>query len=340
MSETVHDEERREQALFVVRHALSSHRDALSVVVENFHEANATHFDGHLVVPHYRIGRTAPRSLAHFSPVTGYGARVEVTFSAGLLTEPNPAWVQNPWPAPGVDRFVTDLQRRLMVRQFVLEVRGADERGYRGYGPLFTEEANRIGEALGLDHVVEHRRGGNEYLAANWPHCVRPDDYYLDDLTAAAEDMARGTRNAGRVTPAPPGLGEFELIQALLHRGRIERAREVVDRHVEWLRSLRERKVRRRNSRIERGLLDVDGETELGFVGFDRAWLDPNFGAVRHMAEAARERRDFSVLPILADALEEAGCDDPRILRHLRAPIEHTRHCWVLRRLTELTHTL
>ena len=38
----------------------------------------------------------------------------------------------------------------------------------------------------------------------------------------------------------------------------------------------------------------------------------------------------FDRLPILADALEEAGCDDPAMLSHLRGPGPHCRGCWVL----------
>jgi hypothetical protein len=35
-------------------------------------------------------------------------------------------------------------------------------------------------------------------------------------------------------------------------------------------------------------------------------------------------------LPILADALEEAGCDDPIVLGHCRECVRHFPHCWVL----------
>jgi len=35
-------------------------------------------------------------------------------------------------------------------------------------------------------------------------------------------------------------------------------------------------------------------------------------------------------LPILADALEEAGCDDVDVLAHLRGPGPHARGCWAL----------
>jgi hypothetical protein len=35
-------------------------------------------------------------------------------------------------------------------------------------------------------------------------------------------------------------------------------------------------------------------------------------------------------LAILSDALEEAGCNDERILDHLRSPVTHWRGCWAL----------
>ncbi len=40
--------------------------------------------------------------------------------------------------------------------------------------------------------------------------------------------------------------------------------------------------------------------------------------------------RAFDRLPILADALEEAGCDHPDVLAHCRGPGPHARGCWVV----------
>ena len=40
--------------------------------------------------------------------------------------------------------------------------------------------------------------------------------------------------------------------------------------------------------------------------------------------------RAFDRLPIMADALEEAGCDDVDILDHCRAPGLHVHGCWVV----------
>ena len=42
------------------------------------------------------------------------------------------------------------------------------------------------------------------------------------------------------------------------------------------------------------------------------------------------ESRDFSAMPILADALQDARCDSDDILNHCRDPKQvHVRGCWV-----------
>jgi hypothetical protein len=35
-------------------------------------------------------------------------------------------------------------------------------------------------------------------------------------------------------------------------------------------------------------------------------------------------------MPILGDALEDAGCSDAEILEHRRSATEHVRGCWVV----------
>ena len=59
----------------------------------------------------------------------------------------------------------------------------------------------------------------------------------------------------------------------------------------------------------------------------DPGWLTPT---VRAIASALYSDRAFDRLPILADALEEAGCTDADILLHCRRPGEHVRGCWVV----------
>lgn len=49
------------------------------------------------------------------------------------------------------------------------------------------------------------------------------------------------------------------------------------------------------------------------------------------MANQMYETRDFSATPILADALEEVGCDSADVLEHCRdSKTAHTRGCWVI----------
>jgi len=59
-------------------------------------------------------------------------------------------------------------------------------------------------------------------------------------------------------------------------------------------------------------------------------WLVWNEATIPWLAQAIYEEQAFDRLPILADALEEAGCDRPEWLEHLRGPGPHRRGCWVL----------
>jgi hypothetical protein len=60
------------------------------------------------------------------------------------------------------------------------------------------------------------------------------------------------------------------------------------------------------------------------------AWLRWHDGCVGTMARTIYEERRFEEMPILADALEEAGCDDEEILWHCRVDTQHARGCWLL----------
>jgi hypothetical protein len=68
-------------------------------------------------------------------------------------------------------------------------------------------------------------------------------------------------------------------------------------------------------------------------VSINAAWLTWNDGTVQKIAQAIYDDRAFDRLPILADALEEAGCTDADILNHCRQPVEHVRGCWVVDRI-------
>jgi hypothetical protein len=62
-------------------------------------------------------------------------------------------------------------------------------------------------------------------------------------------------------------------------------------------------------------------------VAIDPSWLTSD---VRTLAEGIYQDRAFDRMPILADALQDAGCDNEDILNHCRGDGPHVRGCWVV----------
>jgi hypothetical protein len=70
----------------------------------------------------------------------------------------------------------------------------------------------------------------------------------------------------------------------------------------------------------------------LGPLDYRPVVLDPNWltSTVTALARQVYESGDFSPMPILADALQDAGCDSPDVLDHCRGPGPHVRGCWAV----------
>jgi hypothetical protein len=73
-------------------------------------------------------------------------------------------------------------------------------------------------------------------------------------------------------------------------------------------------------------LCDIFGEPHLP-LPIPTGWLT---STVRGLATAIYAERAFDRLPILADALEDAGCDNADVLAHCRGDGPHVRGCWVV----------
>jgi hypothetical protein len=63
---------------------------------------------------------------------------------------------------------------------------------------------------------------------------------------------------------------------------------------------------------------------------FDPAWRTTNDRAVLHLAQTIYDERRWEDLPLLADALEDAGCNESEVLVHCRQPGSHFRGCWLV----------
>jgi hypothetical protein len=63
---------------------------------------------------------------------------------------------------------------------------------------------------------------------------------------------------------------------------------------------------------------------------FRDAWRRWNGETVRRIAQGIYEDRTFGLMPILHDALLDAGCDEEELLAHCRHERSHVRGCWVI----------
>ncbi|VTR96472.1 Uncharacterized protein (Fragment) OS=uncultured bacterium PE=4 SV=1 [Gemmata massiliana] len=62
-------------------------------------------------------------------------------------------------------------------------------------------------------------------------------------------------------------------------------------------------------------------------VPFSPSWRTSTVVA---LAAQMYESRDFSAMPILADALQDVGCDSADVLDHCRNDGPHVRGCWIV----------
>jgi hypothetical protein len=65
-------------------------------------------------------------------------------------------------------------------------------------------------------------------------------------------------------------------------------------------------------------------------VAVEPRWLAWNDATVPKLAQQVYDGRRWQDFPVLADALEDAGCDDEQVLGHCRRLGGHVRGCWVL----------
>jgi hypothetical protein len=119
----------------------------------------------------------------------------------------------------------------------------------------------------------------------------------------------------------PEGLDTFEKLEAIRPSLAPQRA----------IRSLRStacwpsfRRIAGR--RLAAALNDIFGNP-FRPVTINRSWLT---STVLTLAQQMYDSRDFSPMPILADALQDAGCDNEDMLNHCRQPGEHVRGCFVV----------
>jgi hypothetical protein len=66
-------------------------------------------------------------------------------------------------------------------------------------------------------------------------------------------------------------------------------------------------------------------------VAIEQAWLTPTVLTLAHVIQLERA---FDLLPVLGDALQDAGCDSAEVIGHCYGPGPHAAGCWLVDRLS------
>lgn len=77
----------------------------------------------------------------------------------------------------------------------------------------------------------------------------------------------------------------------------------------------------------------VRGEPMPGRPLPDPEWLSWEGGVVLALARDIASRHEYALMPVLADALSDAGCTSADLLDHLRSPSPHGPKCWAVQLL-------
>ena len=174
--------------------------------------------------------------------------------------------------------------------------------------PLLTNERSRRAVEL-WEHSADHPVSNEELQAASKAAYENMLLYSDDELTANA---ARSAALAAAFA-SYPYLG-FYNIQELM----IAAIGAAVSGGIPF------------DAPAQADLLHDVFDSAFRRLNIQQSWLKWNDESVRELSQAIYDDRAFDRLPILADALEDAGCDNADILTHCRSGGEHVRGCWVV----------
>jgi hypothetical protein len=133
--------------------------------------------------------------------------------------------------------------------------------------------------------------------------------------------LERAEQEAAR--PVPRARAAVRVSQAAQW---IERAEETAGENYERLVARAQRAERKAQCALLRDLFVYPERP----VRLDPAWLHWRDGTVVRVARSIDDDGRFGDLPVLADALEEAGCADADLLGHCRSGGPHVRGCWLV----------
>jgi hypothetical protein len=199
----------------------------------------------------------------------------------------------------------------------------------RRIAPLLPIPASLQGVDV-LEQFVEGKATAEEVGRINWDVEGAAFTFDYHDRTGATEQVESWAREVERM----PGPVPADLVgdPKLAGRGGIRiltSAAYFVDARVST--SPWERRVRKHPEMLGRDFQSASIVREVFGNPFRPVAPEPAWrtSTVVALANQMYESRDFSPMPILADSLQDAGCDNADMLDHCRDPnATHVRGCW------------
>jgi hypothetical protein len=185
----LHREHREDFERFVLAQAAPWHREHLTALYAAWHTYNTRYFAGAMTAPYLLLAEpTAPRIYGATSSVSGFGTQLQIRIRPSLVRGTHPHLRQGLMDhdtrercATGRRLFVDDILLHETIHQYQMEILNTYEESYDRHGPVFRDNANRIGAVLGLPPVRASKvpkKERDKPSCAQWPHNVRPRDYY------------------------------------------------------------------------------------------------------------------------------------------------------------------
>lgn len=238
-------------------------------------------------------------------------------------------WAMCKFVRDAMTSWKTRWQGRMSTKRFQVS-----HRTWRMAGLAVCEQVARVRSYDQLDALLPAAR---KHARADLPHMEKSSAAtsvlsWLRELRAGPGDQPHSY--VYRAWRAAAGLGLVFATPVELDR-QLAAMAEGATHQANMLRTdlLGTSGVMRFLSREEEALAD-DLRDILGnvFIGekSDRIWGAANDGAARRLAEFMDHTGDYRDMPVLGDALEEAGCTSEAILRHCRWERHHAAGCWVV----------
>jgi hypothetical protein len=189
--------------------------------------------------------------------------------------------------------------------------------------------SNALWEEMARQGVRLDRRQARLFLCACVRRLRRPEEASFREALELAERYVEGQATTDAVRSM-----RFTYRYRFTHPAWIllwpddNEPHEMVQRGLVWLEDY-DRSPEEREARL---LLLADLVPPPGLRP-DPAWLTWADGTIPRLATALYQERNHAHLPILADALEEAGCPPSVWLDHAREPRPHCHGCWLLEAL-------